>query len=370
MDSSRRSARVSPGSRRMGHLKRVPVVALLTVALFLLMVAAAVAFSDVPASHPYQQAIQTLSDRGIINGFPDDSFRPDSPVTRQQFAKMIVLTLGLPVSESNVVPFTDVQIGGFADPFYPDDYIAVAAANGITTGTGPGKFSPAADIKRAQVVTMVIRAAENVLPPGTLATPPTGYTGSLPNFSAIHSPNMRMAEYNGLLAGLQGFGASWDPLKSASRGEVAQMLAGLLALTPSSSSTTSTSGSTTSTSGSTTTVSSSSTTTVTSSTTTTTDDSANRVRIDDLAFTPATLTVAVGATVTWRNDDTVPHTVTADGGTFTSPTLAPGATYSRTFSAAGTFPYHCSIHTSMHGTIMCSDELEPPWPRCGRGLGK
>ncbi|OFW60316.1 MAG: hypothetical protein A2133_10000 [Actinobacteria bacterium RBG_16_64_13] len=118
---------------------------------------------------------------------------------------------------------------------------------------------------------------------------------------------------------------------------------------PSPGSTTTTSGSTTTTSTSTTT--SSSTTTTSSSTTTTTDDSANRVIIKDFAFAPATLTVPVGASVTWRNDDGFTHTVTADGGSFSSGILAPGATFSHTFNSAGTFPYHCGLHAFMSGTI-------------------
>jgi plastocyanin len=337
-----------PQPRHRSPWRSVAVVALLTLSLALLIVvgAAALTFSDVPADHPYSQAIQTLSDQGIIGGFPDGTFRPDSPVIRQQFAKMIVLTLGLPVSESDVVPFDDVQIGGFPDPFYPDNYIAVAAANGITVGTGPGKFSPGARILRAQVVTMIVRGAQNVLPSGTLATPPAGYTGSLPNFSDIHSPNMRVAEFNGLLAGLVGFGPAWDPWKPASRGEVAQMLANLLALVPPSGSTTTLSGSTTTMPPSTTTTLPSTTTTVPHTPTTI------PVSIKNLAFNPATVTIHVGDSVIWTNNDGFAHTVTADGGTFGSPNLPAGATFSHTFNSAGEFAYHCAIHLSMKGKVV------------------
>ena len=75
------------------------------------------------------------------------------------------------------------------------------------------------------------------------------------------------------------------------------------------------------------------------------------VSIANFSFQPATIAVPVGATVTWTNNDTTGHTVTADDGSFKSDTLAPGATFSHTFAAAGTFAYHCSIHTSMTGTV-------------------
>jgi plastocyanin len=78
---------------------------------------------------------------------------------------------------------------------------------------------------------------------------------------------------------------------------------------------------------------------------------ANAVTIQNFAFGPATLNVAVGTTVTWTNADSAGHTVTADDGSFDSKTLATGATFTQTFSTAGTFAYHCTIHTSMHGTV-------------------
>ena len=75
------------------------------------------------------------------------------------------------------------------------------------------------------------------------------------------------------------------------------------------------------------------------------------VSITDFAFQPAAITVAVGTTVTWTNNDSASHTITADDGSFTSDTLATGATFSHTFDTAGTVTYHCSIHPSMTGTV-------------------
>ena len=79
--------------------------------------------------------------------------------------------------------------------------------------------------------------------------------------------------------------------------------------------------------------------------------SGNSVSIKGFAFSPASLTVSTGTTVTWTNNDSVTHTVTSDTGAFSSGNLDPGQTFSFTFSQAGTFAYHCSIHTSMHGTV-------------------
>jgi plastocyanin len=76
------------------------------------------------------------------------------------------------------------------------------------------------------------------------------------------------------------------------------------------------------------------------------------VTIDNFAFAPATLTVKAGATVTWTNRDEEPHTVAATDGSFHSPGMGTGATFSHTFPTAGKFDYVCSIHPSMHGTVV------------------
>ena len=63
------------------------------------------------------------------------------------------------------------------------------------------------------------------------------------------------------------------------------------------------------------------------------------------------LTVAAGTTVTVVNDSVEAHTLTADDGSFSTATLEPGASEQLTFEEPGTFPFHCQIHSSMHGSI-------------------
>jgi plastocyanin len=69
------------------------------------------------------------------------------------------------------------------------------------------------------------------------------------------------------------------------------------------------------------------------------------------AFVPAQLTIVAGDTVTWTNSDPVPHTATAQDGTFDSGALDIGDTYSFTFQSAGDFAYTCDYHPQMAGTI-------------------
>jgi plastocyanin len=76
------------------------------------------------------------------------------------------------------------------------------------------------------------------------------------------------------------------------------------------------------------------------------------VSIDNFAFAPTTLTVRAGSTVTWTNHDEEPHTVVATDGSFHSPGMGTGATFSHTFPTAGKFDYVCSIHPMMHGTVV------------------
>lgn len=78
------------------------------------------------------------------------------------------------------------------------------------------------------------------------------------------------------------------------------------------------------------------------------------ISIRDFAFEPASCSVEVGATLTFVNDDDVPHTATSDDGAaspFDTGNLQPGESATVTLDSAGSSPYHCAIHPSMQATI-------------------
>ena len=77
------------------------------------------------------------------------------------------------------------------------------------------------------------------------------------------------------------------------------------------------------------------------------------VKIDNFSFGPATITIPVGATVTWTNSDDVPHVVTSDDNQlFKSKPLDTDDHFSFTFTKPGTYNYYCAIHPKMQATII------------------
>jgi len=76
------------------------------------------------------------------------------------------------------------------------------------------------------------------------------------------------------------------------------------------------------------------------------------IAIDNFTYSPATLTVKAGRTVTWVNHDDVPHTVTANDRSFKSEPLDTDDRYSHTFTTPGTYHYFCAIHPHMTGEII------------------
>jgi plastocyanin len=80
------------------------------------------------------------------------------------------------------------------------------------------------------------------------------------------------------------------------------------------------------------------------------------VNISGMSFSPSSITVKVGITVKWTNNDYITHTVTSnDGTTFNSGNVAAGGSFSFTPTVAGNFPYHCNIHTGMTGTLVVTN---------------
>ena len=76
------------------------------------------------------------------------------------------------------------------------------------------------------------------------------------------------------------------------------------------------------------------------------------VTIRDFTYGPPALTVPVGTTVTWRNDDEEPHTVTAVTGAFASAGLSHDETFVQRFTRRGTYQYFCALHPRMRATVV------------------
>ena len=130
------------------------VVVLLAVTLLLPTsnVQAASRFPDVPSTHWAYNYVDDIASRGIISGFPDGTFRPNSSVTREQAAKMIVIAAGIPY-KGKASKFPDVSKDNWASPF-----VAAAKDAGVIGGFPDGTFRPKDKVTRAQVAAMVTKA--------------------------------------------------------------------------------------------------------------------------------------------------------------------------------------------------------------------
>ena len=90
------------------------------------------------------------------------------------------------------------------------------------------------------------------------------------------------------------------------------------------------------------------------------------VTIARMRYEPASITVKKGTTVTWTQNDAMPHTVTADDGSFDSGILEPGASFTFEFDELGTFRYTCILHPAMIGTVtVVTPETEIPTDASG-----
>jgi plastocyanin len=82
------------------------------------------------------------------------------------------------------------------------------------------------------------------------------------------------------------------------------------------------------------------------------NDQPATVKIDNFSFAPQTLTVPVGATVTWTNGDDIPHTAVSTDGVFKSKVMDTDEKFSYTFTKPGTYAYYCTIHPKMTGKVI------------------
>ncbi len=215
----------------------VGLVALFFVAFAILVLpapaqAGAAGFSDVADNHPYHVQIETMAQLGIIQGFGDGTFRPQEPVTRQQFVKMALEAMRVAVSEADICRYLDVAASG-SDSLYPDNYIAAADREKIVSGYNDARgpvFKPGNEVTLAQVITMSVRSSY-----GALVIPPNSYKSAWGSFDAAHSGIARLAQYNGLLREVAPPGttlSSLSPFATATRGQAAAILFNVMGTDP------------------------------------------------------------------------------------------------------------------------------------------
>ena len=177
------------------------------------------AFSDI-SGHANEQAIKALAAYGIINGMTKTTYAPDAGLTRAQFAKIVVGSLGLTPEYRGT--FKDVAEAAWYAPF-----VDTAAAYGIVNGVGDGKFHPDGAITVQEAATMTARAAalcgiDTAL--DRLDTPLSAYRDAS-RVSSWAKASVAYCVSSGLWASGE---AALTPSRRISRGEIAQMLYGLL----------------------------------------------------------------------------------------------------------------------------------------------
>lgn len=119
----------------------------------LLVVVKTPVFPDVPTDYWAFAAIGALSEREVINGYPDGTFKPENKVTRAEFAKMILLTFNLEPVSTQATTFPDVLVSHWAH-----SYIEAAVAYGLVQGYPDGTFRPEGKVTMAEAITLIVRA--------------------------------------------------------------------------------------------------------------------------------------------------------------------------------------------------------------------
>ena len=166
-------------------------------------------FKDVPVDAYYYEAVKWAAEKGITGGVGNGLFAPNQPCTRAQIVTFLWRAAGSPAPK-NMSSFTDVP----ADAFYAKA-VAWAVENGITGGTGDGKFSPDATCTRAQSVTFLYRAA------GSPKVSGSAEFGDVAT-NAYYADAVAWAAKNGITGGIGGgqFGSGND----CTRGQIVTFL--------------------------------------------------------------------------------------------------------------------------------------------------
>ena len=171
-------------------------------------------FTDYNLQNPGYNSVMNLYARGIISGYPDGSFRGGNPVTRTEFAKMLMTTAAYETQSDRMSTFTDVS-----NDFWGKDYIMTLAEKGIINGKGEGIFDPQGSIKMGEVLAVVTRTFTTYGKGDTYAY---GLTGHWSDTAFLRAVDMA------LVLPTDSFYVKYDPEALASREQCAIILSRVL----------------------------------------------------------------------------------------------------------------------------------------------
>ena len=167
-------------------------------------------FKDVPTDAYYYEAVKWAAEKGVTGGVGNGLFAPNQPCTRAQIVTFLWRAAGSPAPKGTAKVPADVLPGS-----YCYDAVAWALENGITGGTGDGKFSPDATCTRAQAVTFLYRASGSPAVSGSAAFSDVAA-------DAYYASAVKWAEKNGITGGIGGglFGSG----NNCTRGQIVAFL--------------------------------------------------------------------------------------------------------------------------------------------------
>ena len=111
-------------------------------------------FEDISENNYYAGAINSLAEKGVINGYPDNTFKPANKVTRAEFAKMISIAKNLSLNENNKKGFED------ANNHWANSYIEIMTSNDLLKGYEDNTFRPQNEITYAEAATILLRVLD------------------------------------------------------------------------------------------------------------------------------------------------------------------------------------------------------------------
>lgn len=180
-----------------------------------------VSFADMSGFDWAAESVKKLAEAGIVNGYDDNTFRPSALITREEFAKMIVLLCNLQ-NESADSAFNDVEPGAWYAP-----YVNIAAKYSLVNGMGGGSFGTGRYITRQEMCVMAERAANLIKASGDYIYDEMSFDDA-DTIAPYAADSVRRLFRMGLINGVDG--NRFDPNESVNRAMAAKILYAVYAL--------------------------------------------------------------------------------------------------------------------------------------------